>query len=106
METGMHMPIYRKQENFLHCYIEKCPIDPSQVEEDFYKLTLKEDVNLLNVSKAEDTLIDFKSCVDFFNLTFKKYKMMQNMTSKNQNNQDTISLAVIWRFTTEKGKIS
>jgi len=73
------------------------------VEEDYYKLNLKEDVNLLNISESKEPLIEFKSCVDFFNLTFKKYKMMQNMVSKNQNNQDTISLAVIWRFNYEKG---
>ena len=102
VETGMHKPIYRKEDNFLHCYVEKTPSDTttSNQNEDLYKLTLKENANLLQVSPLNETPLEFKSLVDFFTLTFKKFKNMQNMIPKSSQNQDTISLAVLWRFTT------
>lgn len=98
----MHKPIYRKEDNFLHCYVEKTPGETSGpiLNEDLYKLTLKEDANLLQVSKLNEPTLDFKALVDFFTLTFKKFKTMQNMIPKSSRNQDTISLAVLWRFTT------
>jgi len=102
VETGMHKPIYRKEDNFLHCYVEKTPGENSAPiqNEDLYKLTLKEDANLLQVSKLNEPTLEFKALVDFFTLTFKKFKTMQNMIPKSSQNQDTISLAVLWRFTT------
>jgi len=105
VETGMHKPIYRKEDNFLHCYVEKTQSDTTNTiqNEDLYKLTLKENANLLQVSQLNEPTLEFKSLVDFFTLTFKKFKTMQNMIPKSTRNQDTISLAVLWRFTTPSG---
>lgn len=95
--TEMYKPIYRKQDNFLHCYVEKSSNEPSQ-KEDYQDLILQENINWLKLSPGSEPLFEFKSLIDFFNLTFKKSRSLQNIRSKNQSLQDTISLAVQWRL--------
>lgn len=103
----MHKPIYRKQDNFLHCYVEKCHIDhPARAEEeDFSKLALKENLNWLKIDNQCDPVLEFDQLIDYFNLTFKRFKLMQSMLPKGTVSQDTISLAITWRFVTETGNI-
>lgn len=104
----MHKPIYRKQDNFLHCYVEKCQVDqPHRTEEeDFSKLALKENLNWLKIDNQSDAVLEFDQLLDYFNLTFKRFKMMQSMLPKGAVSQDTISLAITWRFVTETGKMT
>lgn len=105
VETEMHKPIYRKQDNFLHCYVEKCHLDqPARVEEeDFTKLALKENLNWLKIDQGTESVLEYGQLIDYFNLTFKRFKLMQSMLPKGTVSQDTISLAITWRFVTETG---
>ena len=99
----MHKPIYRKQDNFLHCYVERCPTDVTAQEEEknYRQLKLKENVNLLQISNDKEAYISFDNLIDFYNLTYKRFKT-QALVNKSLD-QEKVSLALLWKYTSDAG---